>query len=58
MTIGTAIVISIAIVCVTFFGVVCVGASMQKKKTDAAALLTNTISEELKKKLHERINKR
>lgn len=57
MTIGTAIVISIAIVCVTFFGVVCVGASMQKKKSDAAASLTNTISEELKKKLHERMNK-
>ena len=48
MTVGTAIVISIGIICVTFFATICVGAVLAKKKSDAAVNLTNEITNRLK----------
>ena len=57
MTVGTAIVVSVAIICVTFLGVVIIGANIAKKKTDAAAKLTNELTNSLSNRLNNRINK-
>ena len=57
MTVGTAIVVSVAIICVTFLGVVIIGANIAKKKTDAAAKLTNEITSSITDKLTNRMNK-
>lgn len=57
MTVGTAIVVSVAIICVTFLGVVIIGANIAKKKTDAAAKLTNEITSSITDRLTNRMNK-
>ena len=57
MTVGTAIVISVAIICVTFLGVVIIGANLAKKKTDAAAKLTDEITSSITNKLTNKMNK-
>ena len=57
MTLGTAIVISVAIICVTFLGVVIIGANLAKKKTDAAAKLTDEITSSITNKLTNKMNK-
>lgn len=57
MTVGTAIVVSVAIICVTFLGVVIIGANIAKKKTDAAAKLTNEITSSITEKLTNKMNK-
>lgn len=57
MTVGTAIVISVAIICVTFLGVVIIGANIAKKKTDAAAKLTNEITSSITDRLTNKMNK-
>ena len=58
MTVGTAIVVSVAIICVTFLGVVIIGANLAKKKTDAAAKLTNELTNHISKKIEDNLNKR
>ena len=57
MTLGTAIVVSVAIICVTFLGVVIIGANFAKKKTDAAAKLTNEITSSITDRLTNKMNK-
>ena len=47
MTIGTAIVVSIGILCATFLGVMIIGAVLEAKKTKA----TKTLSDELKNQI-------
>jgi hypothetical protein len=56
MTIGTAIVISISILCVTFLLACCLGASINKKKTSDQ--LTQVITEQLTNKLKETLSKK
>ena len=55
MTVGTAIVVSVAIICVTFLGVVIIGANLAKKKTDAAAKLTHDMTNHISKKLGDKL---
>ena len=55
MTIGTAIVISVAILCGTFLAVIGIGVAMNKKKTDAAAALTTELTNHISKKLNEKL---
>ena len=55
MTVGTAIVVSVAIICVTFLAVVCIGVNLAKKKTDAAAKLTNELTNQISKKINEKL---
>ena len=47
MTIGTAIVVSIGILCATFLGVMIIGAVLEVKKTKA----TKSLSDELKNQI-------
>lgn len=57
MTIGTAIVASIGIICGTFIVALIIGACMNKKKTDAAAALTNELTNQITSRLNNRLNK-
>ena len=43
MTIGTAIVISVALLCVTFIATICIGANLAKQKQTTANRLTEEI---------------
>lgn len=51
MTIGTALVIIFGMLCVTFLITIGIGLAVQKKKTDAAAVLTKTLNDEIAKKI-------
>jgi len=55
MTIGTAIVTSVAIICVTFVVVCIIGASLAKKKSKAAEALTTTLTDEINKRLKQKL---
>ena len=55
MTVGTAIVVSVAIICATFLGVVIIGVNLAKKKTDAAAKLTNELTNHISKNLNNKL---
>ena len=57
MTIGTAIVVSIGIICATFLGVCIIGAVMNSKKTRTTNELTQTLTNELNRKLKESFKK-
>ena len=52
MTIGTAIVVSIAIICGTFLAVIGIGAVLAAKKANA----TKALSDQITKKINERLN--
>ena len=47
MTIGTAIVVSIGIICATFLATVAIGAWLTTKKQQNAAEITNAISKKI-----------
>lgn len=51
MTIGTALVIIFGMLCGTFLATIGIGLAVQKKKTDAAAVLTKTLNDEIAKKI-------
>lgn len=53
MTVGTAIVVSIAIICGTFLAVIGIGAVLAAKKANA----TKALTDELTNKLKDRIGK-
>lgn len=53
MTIGTAIVISISILCVTFITVCGIGAWLQVKKSKSANQLTQALTDSISSKLKE-----
>lgn len=57
MTIGTAIVISVAILCATFLITLGIGAAMSKKKNDAAAALTTELTNQISSRLKHTLNK-
>lgn len=58
MTIGTAIVISIAIICVTFLVACCIGAWLTTKKSKAANQISQVITDELTSKLKGALSQR
>jgi hypothetical protein len=49
MTIGTAIVVSIGIICVTFLALVGIGVYLQNKKQQTASKLADNIFKNIKK---------
>lgn len=51
MTIGTAIVVSIGIICGTFLATVGIGVLLNNKKNKAADTLTKTLTDEINKRL-------
>lgn len=51
MTVGTAIVICVAMVCVTFLVVIGIGAWLANKKSKAASILTDTLNSEINKRI-------
>lgn len=57
MTIGTAIVVSVAIICVTFLAVIGIGAVLSVKKTKATKALTDKITNSITDKLTNKMNK-
>lgn len=57
MTVGTGIVVSVAILCVTFLITLCIGAAMQRNKNKAAEALTSTLTEEINNRLKTSLNK-
>lgn len=57
MTVGTAIVVSVAIICVTFLAVIGIGAVLAVKKTNATKKLTDEITSSITDKLTNRMNK-
>lgn len=58
MTIGTAIVVSIAIICVTFLAACLIGAWLTNKKSKAANQISQVITDELSSKLKERLSQK
>lgn len=57
MTIGTAIVISVAIICVTILAVIGIGAVLAVKKTNSTKKLTDEITSSITDRLTNRMNK-
>ena len=57
MTVGTAIVVSVAIICVTFLAVIGIGAVLAVKKTKATKKLTDEITSSITDRLTNRMNK-
>lgn len=57
MTLGTAIVISVAIICVTFLAVIGIGAVLAVKKTNATKKLTDEITSSITDRLTNKMNK-
>ena len=57
MTIGTAIVVSVAIICVTFLAVIGIGAVLAVKKTNATKKLTDEITSSITDRLTNKMNK-
>ena len=57
MTLGTAIVLSVAIICVTFLAVIGIGAVLAVKKTNATKALTDEITSSITNKLTNKMNK-
>ena len=55
MTVGTAIVLSVAILCVTFLATLGIGAAMSRKKNLAAAALTSTLTDEINKRIKDKL---
>ena len=51
MTVGTAIVVSIGIICGTFLATVGIGVLLNSKKNKATEALTKTFTDELNKRL-------
>lgn len=57
MTVGTAIVVSVAIICATFLAVIGIGAVLAAKKTNATKALTDEITSSITNRLNNRMNK-
>lgn len=57
MTVGTAIVVSVAIICVTFLAVIGIGAVLSVKKTNATKKLTDEITSSITDRLTNKMNK-
>ena len=57
MTVGTAIVVSVAIICVTFLAVIGIGAVLAVKKTNATKKLTDEITSSITDRLTNKMNK-
>ena len=57
MTVGTAIVVSVAIICATFLAVIGIGAVLAAKKTNATKALTDEITNSITNRLNNRMNK-
>lgn len=57
MTLGTAIVVSVAIICVTFLAVIGISAVLSVKKTNATKKLTDEITSSITDKLTNKMNK-
>lgn len=57
MTLGTAIVVSVAIICVTFLAVIGIGAVLSVKKTNATKKLTDEITSSITDRLTNKMNK-
>ena len=57
MTVGTAIVVSVAIICVTFLAVIGISAVLAAKKTNATKKLTDEITSSITDRLTNRMNK-
>ena len=57
MTVGTAIVISVAIICGTFLAVIGIGAALAAKKANATKALTDEITNSISNRLNNRLNK-
>lgn len=51
MTVGTAIVVSVAIICGTFLAVIGIGAALAAKKANATKALTDEITTRFKDRL-------
>lgn len=57
MTVGTAIVVSVAIICVTILAVIGIGAVLAVKKTNSTKELTDKITSSITDRLTNRMNK-
>lgn len=55
MTVGTAIVVSIAIICGTFLAVIGIGAALAAKKTKATKALSDELTSQITNKLKDRL---
>lgn len=57
MTVGTAIVVSVAIICATFLAVIGIGAVLAAKKTKATKALSDELTNQITNRLNNRMNK-
>lgn len=57
MTVGTAIVVSVAIICVTFLAVIGISAVLSSKTTKATKELTDKITSSITDRLTNKMNK-
>ena len=57
MTLGTAIVVSVAIICVTFLAVIGISAVLSAKTTKATKALTDEITSSITNRLTNKMNK-
>lgn len=57
MTIGTAIVVSVAIICATFLAVIGIGAVLAAKKTKATKALSDELTNQITNRLKHNISK-